>query len=77
MKYVLVYMILTNGMNSGITGTAEFNTLEACEIAATSVVAKSISMSKPEKKMSKTAQRVYDAYPKPWADCLPKGLTNN
>ncbi len=71
MKYVLIYMILTNGMNSGVTGTAEFNTLEACKDAAAVIVWRSIKM--PTGKLSKNAKAMFDAYPDPWAECLPKG----
>jgi hypothetical protein len=71
MQQILLYLVFTGGINSSSTGSAEFNTIEACQAAAAVVLEKSVSWEDaPSEKLKKQFK---DMGIVPWAECVPKG----
>ena len=71
MQYVLFYLIFTSGITSGTSGSAEFNTLEACQAAAVAIEGRSVSWrDTDDKKYQKEFKEMGLDY---WTLCTPKG----
>ena len=71
MQYVLFYLIFTSGIASGTSGSAEFNTLKACQAAAVAIKGRSVSWRDTDNK--KYQKELKEMRLEPWTSCTPKG----